>query len=59
MSRLEADSACLGYRQARLDTATNQPEAMAFYSGIRYRPIGQETRPDWDWTLVYYVKDLA
>ena len=59
MNRLEADAAGLGYLQAWLDTATNQPEAMAFYAGIGYRPIGQETRPDWDWTLVYYVKDLA
>lgn len=59
MSRLETDAAGLGYRQTWLDTATNQPEAMAFYSGIGYRQIGQESRPDWDWTLVYYVKDIA
>ncbi len=59
MSRLEAEAAALGYRQAWLDTATNQPEAMAFYSGIGYRQVGQETRPEWDWTLVYYVKDIA
>lgn len=58
MTRLETDAAARGYRQAWLDTATNQPEAMAFYRGIGYREIGREKRPEWDWTLVYYLKDL-
>ena len=59
MMRLEADAAALGYQHAWLDTAANQPEAMAFYTGIGYRETGRETRPDWDWTLVYFGKDLA
>jgi len=59
MTRLEADAAALGYQHARLDTAANQPEAVAFYTGIGYREIGRETQPDWDWTLVYFIKDLA
>jgi ribosomal protein S18 acetylase RimI-like enzyme len=59
MARLEADAVGMGYRQAWLDTASNQPEAMAFYSSIGYRQVGQETQPDWDWTLVYYLKDIA
>jgi len=46
------------YRQCWLDTATNQPDAMAFYHNIGYREIGRETRPEWDWTLVYFLKDL-
>ena len=41
-----------------LDTATNQPEAMAFYRALGYREIGRQTRSDWSWTLVYFVKPL-
>jgi hypothetical protein len=26
---------------------------------LGYRETGGETRPDWDWTLVYFGKDLA
>jgi ribosomal protein S18 acetylase RimI-like enzyme len=59
MTRLETDAAALGYGQAWLDTATNQPDAMAFYRSIGYREIGRRTRPEWTWTLVYYVKDLV
>ena len=59
MTRLESDAAELGYQQAWLDTAANQPEAMAFYTSIGYREVGRETRPDWDWTLLYYLKDLG
>jgi hypothetical protein len=39
-----------------LDTATNQPEAMAFYQHLGYREIGRRHKPGWSWTLVDYVK---
>ncbi len=58
MSTLETGAAARGYRQAGLDTATNQPEAMAFYRSLGYQEIGRETRPHWRWTLVYYLKHL-
>lgn len=58
MTRLETDAAARGYRQAWLDTAANQPEAVAFYRSIGYRETGRETRPEWDWILVYYLKEL-
>jgi ribosomal protein S18 acetylase RimI-like enzyme len=58
MSTLETDAAALGYRQAWLDTATNQPEATAFYRSLGYNEVGRETRPQWHWTLVYYLKHL-
>lgn len=58
MSALETEAAARRYRQVWLDTATNQPEAMAFYRRIGYREIGRKTRPEWQWTLVFYLKDL-
>ncbi|GAA5199089.1 GNAT family N-acetyltransferase [Rugosimonospora acidiphila] len=57
MTALERRAAELGLRGTYLDTATNQPEAMAFYRGLGYREVGRERRPEWSWTLVYYVKD--
>jgi predicted GNAT superfamily acetyltransferase len=42
-----------------LDTATNQPAAMAFYQDLGYREVGREHQPSWTWTLVYYVKTLV
>ncbi|MEU8821689.1 GNAT family N-acetyltransferase [Actinoplanes sp. NPDC048796] len=59
MGALERCAAGDGLRSARLDTATNQPEAMAFYQGLGYRETGREHRPEWTWTLVYYVKALT
>jgi ribosomal protein S18 acetylase RimI-like enzyme len=47
MNALETGAAARGYRQAWLDTATNQPEAMAFYGSLGYQEIGRETRPGW------------
>jgi hypothetical protein len=32
---------------------------MAFYESLSYIEIGRERRPEWDWTLVYYLKHLA
>ncbi|WP_077057594.1 GNAT family N-acetyltransferase [Streptomyces sp. MP131-18] len=58
MAALEAEACALGYREAWLDTATNQPEAMAFYQSLGYRETGRETRPEWHWTLVYHLKEL-
>ncbi|MDT0345465.1 GNAT family N-acetyltransferase [Streptomyces litchfieldiae] len=58
MSALEAHARAKGFREAWLDTATNQPEAMAFYASLGYRETGRETRTEWHWTLVYYLKEL-
>jgi ribosomal protein S18 acetylase RimI-like enzyme len=58
MSELERRAASRGLRTLHLDTATNQPEAMAFYRGLGYREAGRERQPGWNWTLVYYVKTL-
>jgi ribosomal protein S18 acetylase RimI-like enzyme len=58
MTALERRAVELGMRQAHLDTATNQPEAMAFYRSLGYREIGREHQPGWSWTLVYYLKTL-
>jgi ribosomal protein S18 acetylase RimI-like enzyme len=54
MAALEQRAERLGIRALHLDTATNQPEAMAFYRSLGYR----EHRPGWSWTLVYYAKVL-
>jgi ribosomal protein S18 acetylase RimI-like enzyme len=59
MAELEQRAAQRGLRAMCLDTATNQPEAMAFYQGLGYREVGRECRPGWTWTLVYYVKTLV
>lgn len=59
MEDLEARAAARGLSEMFLDTATNMPEAMAFYQALGYRETGRETRPEWSWTLVYYIKQLA
>ena len=59
MEHLEDRAAVSGFREMFLDTATNMPEAMAFYRALGYQEAGRETRPDWSWTLVYYTKQLA
>jgi ribosomal protein S18 acetylase RimI-like enzyme len=58
MNALEERAAQLGIQQMHLDTATNQPEAMAFYRSLGYQEIGREHQPGWSWTLVYFVKRL-
>lgn len=55
---LNADVPVLWALNAR-DTATNQPEAMAFNQGLGYREVGRERQPDSTWTLVYYLKELV
>ena len=59
MAELERRAVRASLRSAFLDTATNQPEAMAFYQGLGYREVGRERQPDWTWTLVYYRKELG
>lgn len=59
MTELETSAVRSGFQEAFLDTATNQPEAMAFYQGLGYRETGRETRSSWTWTLVYYTKRLT
>src|SRR5438045_1230718 len=58
MCGLEDRAQALGYLELHLDTATNQPEAVAFYRALGYVEIGRESRPDWAWTLVYFTKHL-
>ncbi len=58
MEALETRATEVGVGEFHLDTATNQPEAVAFYRGIGYEEIRQESRPEWSWTLVYFVKCL-
>ncbi|WP_232050748.1 GNAT family N-acetyltransferase [Actinoplanes sp. OR16] len=57
MSGLEKRAADSGVTTMHLDTATNQPEAMAFYRGLGYREVGREHHPAW--TLVHYAKQPA
>lgn len=59
MVELERRAARAGLRELHLDTATNQPEAMAFYRGLGFREVGREHRPEWTWTLVFYVKAVG
>ena len=58
MAALESRAAARGFREAWLDTSTNQPEAMAFYESLGYGQVGRESRSEWLWTLVYYLKRL-
>ena len=59
MEDLEARATDRGFHQMFLDTATNMPDAMAFYRALGYQETGRETRPDWSWTLAYYTKQLT
>jgi ribosomal protein S18 acetylase RimI-like enzyme len=59
LDELERRAAAAGVRTAHLDTAANQPEAMAFYQRLGYREVGRQTQPGWTWTLVYYEKELT
>jgi ribosomal protein S18 acetylase RimI-like enzyme len=58
MAALEQRAEQLGMRELHLDTATNQPEAVAFYRSLGYQETGREHRRGWSWTLVYYAKAL-
>ncbi|MEV0644683.1 GNAT family N-acetyltransferase [Phytomonospora sp. NPDC050363] len=56
ISALERRAREVGYRFAHLDTATNMPEAMAFYEGIGYVETHRRRFPKW--TLAYFSKSL-
>jgi hypothetical protein len=58
MTALEDRARQLGLPEAHLDTATNQPEAIAFYQSLGYQEVGREHQLSWTWTLVYFVKIL-
>jgi ribosomal protein S18 acetylase RimI-like enzyme len=58
MNALEDRARDLGYRELHLDTATNQPEALAFYRALGYSEDGTESNPRWSWTLQYFSKPL-
>ena len=54
VSALEEVASKLGFHQLHLDTASNQPEAVAFYRSLGHEEIGRHARPGWSWTLVYF-----
>lgn len=58
MRALEDSARRLGFREMHLDTATNQPEAVAFYRALGYKEVGRESRREWTWTLMYFTKSL-
>jgi ribosomal protein S18 acetylase RimI-like enzyme len=58
MNELEGRARDLGFRRLHLDTATNQPDAVAFYGALGYMDAGTETKPSWAWTLQYFTKSL-
>lgn len=59
MLGLEARARGLGFELLHLDTATNQPDAVAFYRALGYSEAGTETEPTWTWTLQYFTKRLS
>jgi N-acetylglutamate synthase-like GNAT family acetyltransferase len=59
LQTLESRAGELGVTELFLDTATNQPEAVAFYQALGYAEVGRETRPEWRWTLVYFTKSVS
>jgi len=58
MGALEETASALGFHELHLDTASNQPEALAFYLALGYEEVGRESRPAWTWTNVYFTKRL-
>ena len=58
MNRLEQRARELGLQQLHLDTATNQPDALAFYRALGYAEAGTASDPQWTWTLQYFTKSL-
>ena len=59
MEELERRAGAAGFREVRLNTATNMPEAIAFYRALGYTKTGLESRPEWSWTLMHFAKPLA
>jgi len=58
MAALEQRAEAMGYTGVVLNTATNQPEAVAFYRSLGYADVRTETRPEWHWTLIHFEKTL-
>lgn len=58
VTALEKRAVQVGMRQARLTTATNQPEAMAFFRDLGYEQTGRQREIGWSWTLVHFAKPL-
>ena len=58
MGELEKRAREASFVGIHLDTATNQPEAVAFYQALEYREVGRESRLEWSWTLVYFTRDF-
>lgn len=56
MQELERGPAGSGIGRMHLDTADNQPDAIAFYRALGYTEVGRKTRPQWPCTLVYFEK---
>lgn len=59
MGAIENAARQAGLSEMFLDTALNQPDAVAFYQGLGYQELGRRTEPDWSWTLVYFGKHLS
>lgn len=57
MGELEARARDLGIAELVLETTVEQPEAIAFYSGLGYRETGRRLVPDWE--LVFFSKSLV
>jgi ribosomal protein S18 acetylase RimI-like enzyme len=58
MAAIEAAAYADGVRRMILETAQNQPEAIAFYESVGYCQTGTETHPEWTWTLVWFAREL-
>jgi ribosomal protein S18 acetylase RimI-like enzyme len=58
MRALEGAARDRGVTELHLDTATNQPEAVAFYEALDYERTHTETQPGWTWTLAFYRRHL-
>lgn len=58
MRVIEESAAAAGVRRIVLETAQNQPEAIAFYESIGYHQTGTESCPEWMWTLVWFAREL-
>lgn len=56
MTELERRIGAAGIGRPCLDTADNQPEAIAFYEALGYRRTGTDHRHGWSWTLIFFEK---